>query len=68
MHLVSSAVYHRTTGDVVMVFRPWAADRLTGPGIHGETTKRANEVKPDLRLDVMECVKAEGTLGPVMVC
>ena len=32
----------------------------------GKTTKRANEVKPDPRLDVMECAKAEGALGPVI--
>lgn len=41
-----------------MVSQPWAATRLTGrPRLHGETTRE------QMRLDVMECAEAEGTLG-----
>lgn len=30
----------------------------------GETRKRATEIKPDPRLNVTECAKAGGALGP----
>lgn len=34
----------------------------------GETRKRATEIKPDPRLNVIESPKADGALGPEMVC
>lgn len=43
-----------------MVSLPRAANGETRESA-GKTTKRANKVKADLRLDVTDCTRAEGT-------
>lgn len=64
MQLRSGAVYCRMIQDVEMVSQ---SPVLTGSPrdqmFTGDTSKRATEIKPDPRLDVMLCAKAEGTLG-----
>lgn len=58
------AVPRRIMQDVEMVSQ---SPVLTGSPrdqmLTGDTSKRATEIKPDPRLDVVLCAKAEGTLG-----